>query len=181
LVNASNAACVPYVSLQSAGVQQAYIAYRPSTDLLAIGVNASSDVISIFNSGGVNIGAPTGGNKGAGTINAVAVYDDNVLLTCFGTQHAARGTVDLAQFDAAAPSGKHKLAHKFVDMLKDFDPRDPDQYIARMLLDEALPGMPTAAEWQHGELSAGEMINRLWLAVELLASAFAGAIKQGRI
>lgn len=30
---------------------------------------------------GVVVGAPTGGDKGAGTLNAVAVYDDNTLLT----------------------------------------------------------------------------------------------------
>ena len=30
---------------------------------------------------GVTVGAPTGGDKGAGTINATAVYDDNTLLT----------------------------------------------------------------------------------------------------
>lgn len=33
--------------------------------------------------GGLTVGSPTGGSKGAGTINAVAVYDDNVLLTDF--------------------------------------------------------------------------------------------------
>jgi len=33
--------------------------------------------------GGILVGSPTGGDKGAGTINAVAVYDDNVLLTDF--------------------------------------------------------------------------------------------------
>ena len=32
--------------------------------------------------GGLVVGAPTGGNKGTGTINATGVYDDNVLLTC---------------------------------------------------------------------------------------------------
>jgi hypothetical protein len=31
--------------------------------------------------GGVQVGSPTGGYKGAGTLNAQAVYDDNVLLT----------------------------------------------------------------------------------------------------
>jgi hypothetical protein len=36
---------------------------------------------SISITGGVTIGSPTGGNKGAGTLNATAVYDDNVLLT----------------------------------------------------------------------------------------------------
>jgi hypothetical protein len=130
-----------------------------------------------FIGGGVVVGAPSAGdNKGVGTINATAVYDDNVLLTCFGAQYAARGTVDLAQWDAVAPSGEHKLAHTFVDMLKDFDPRNPRQYVERMLRDEALPGMPTTKDWKHNALSVGEMHNRLWLAVELLAAAFAGAM-----
>ena len=30
---------------------------------------------------GVQVGSPTGGDKGAGTLNANAVYDDNTLLT----------------------------------------------------------------------------------------------------
>lgn len=30
---------------------------------------------------GIIVGSPTGGDKGAGTLNATAVYDDNVLLT----------------------------------------------------------------------------------------------------
>jgi hypothetical protein len=127
---------------------------------------------------GITVGAPTGGDKGLGTLNAVSVYDDNVLLTCFGAQYAARGTVDLAQWDAVSPTGKHDLAHKFVDMLKDFDPRNPQQYIEKLLRDEALPGMPTFGEWKHGEQSLGAMQNRLWLAVELLATAFAGAVQR---
>jgi Collagen triple helix repeat (20 copies) len=134
--------------------------------------------LAAFIGGGIVSGAPTGGNKGAGTVNAVSVYDDNVLLTCFGAQYAARGSVDLAQWDAVAPNGKHKLAHRFVDMLKDFDPRNPQQYVERMLRDEALPGMPTTKDWKHNALSVGEMHNRLWLAVELLATAFAGAMQR---
>jgi len=35
----------------------------------------------IYSNGGFVVGSPTGGNKGAGTINASAVYDDNALLT----------------------------------------------------------------------------------------------------
>jgi hypothetical protein len=35
----------------------------------------------INRSGGMTWGSPTGGDKGAGTINATALYDDNVLLT----------------------------------------------------------------------------------------------------
>lgn len=45
------------------------------------GTKDSSFVINA--SGGVVVGIPTGGDKGAGTINAVSVFDDNVLLTDF--------------------------------------------------------------------------------------------------
>ena len=45
---------------------------------------------SIYSAGGlvqvdgsIVVGSPTGGDKGAGTINATAVYDDNTLLTDF--------------------------------------------------------------------------------------------------
>lgn len=130
---------------------------------------------ALFVGGGVVSGAPTGGNKGAGTVNGTAVYDDNVLLTCIGVEYFRDGKVSLTQWDALAPNGRHEVAHKFAEMLKTFDPRDPEQYISKMVLDGALPGMPSVADWQHNALSVGEMYNRLWLAVELLASAFAGS------
>jgi hypothetical protein len=37
--------------------------------------------MTLYHDGGLVVGSPTGGNKGAGTINATAVYDDDVLLT----------------------------------------------------------------------------------------------------
>lgn len=37
--------------------------------------------MTIDHDGSVVVGSPTGGSKGPGTINALAVYDDNVLLT----------------------------------------------------------------------------------------------------
>lgn len=37
--------------------------------------------MTLHNDGGLVVGSPTGGSKGAGTINAQAVYDDNVLLS----------------------------------------------------------------------------------------------------
>jgi hypothetical protein len=145
------------------------------TNFLCRDFSGTNNFFRVAGNGGVVVASPTGGNKGVGSLNAVNVYDDSVLLTCFGAQYAARGSVDLAQWDAVSPTGEHKLAHRFVEMLRNFDPRDPDQYIERMLRDEALPGMPTVKEWQHNELSLGELHNRLWLAVELLASAFVGA------
>jgi hypothetical protein len=124
-------------------------------------------------------GNPTsGGNGGPGSINAQAVYDDGVVLTCFGVEYLKYGKVDVAEWDKLSPNGEHEPARKFAAMVKEFDPRDPRAYIKRMLADEALPGMPTKDEWRHNTLSLGEMHNRLWLAVELLATAFAGALDQ---
>jgi hypothetical protein len=128
--------------------------------------------------GGLIVGNPiVYVSKGPATVNADGIYDSGVLLTCFGVQYAAQGSVDLAQWDAVSPTGEHKLAHAFAEMIKTFDPRDPKQYIAKMLKDGALPGMPSAKDWVHNDLSLGEMVNRLWLATELLASAFATAYK----
>lgn len=50
-----------------------------------------------------------------------------------------------------------------------FDPRDPEQYFSKMQADEALPGMPTQADWEQNGLSMGEMFSRKWLAMEMLA------------
>lgn len=54
---------------------------------------------------GMQAGSPTGGDKGVGTINAVAVYDDNVLLTCPALQeeYLKKGKVDLEKWDALVP------------------------------------------------------------------------------
>jgi hypothetical protein len=47
---------------------------------------------------GFVVGAPTGAEKGAGTINAVAVYDDSVLL-CAPVEFMKSGTVNTATWD----------------------------------------------------------------------------------
>jgi hypothetical protein len=45
------------------------------------GSTARTEKMSLY--AGLTVGSPTGGDKGVGTINAVAVYDDNTLLTDF--------------------------------------------------------------------------------------------------
>lgn len=54
--------------------------------------------------GSLVVGSPTGGDKGAGTINAVAVYDDNVLLTDYVFDQWVDGAIDTAAYDAAVPA-----------------------------------------------------------------------------
>lgn len=113
----------------------------------------------------------TGGDKGNNTINFGAVYDDSTLLTCFGVEHLKYGQIDLTKWDGYAPGGRHDLAHAFVEIIKDFDPRDHRSYIAKMFRDEALPGLPSQADWAHNAISMGEMTDRLWLSQELQAGS----------
>lgn len=65
-------------------------------------VNGSlSDQLII--SSGVVVGNPTGGARGAGSLNAQAVFDDNVLLTCMPVRFAQEGKIDLAYWDSLVP------------------------------------------------------------------------------
>lgn len=57
--------------------------------------------------GGVLLAAATGGLKGAGTMNATAVYDDNSLVSCFVFEAAIDGKVTLDRWDAMAPDRTH--------------------------------------------------------------------------
>lgn len=134
---------------------------------------------------GVTIGSPTGGDQGAGTLNATGVYDDGVLLTCPALQpeFLEKAEVDLAKWDAKVPDkfsdegiALEKSPHESALILKQmvdagFDPRSCDQYLDKMIKDRALPGMPTEAEWVHNSLSVGSLTNRKWLAMELMALA----------
>lgn len=172
------------------------------------------------------LGSATGGTKGAGTINAKAVYDDDSILTCPAASAEFIGnlTVDLAKWDAfvpdhvipehkakvpapeskrtaadfdviydkdgngiaatplpiteqvTVPEKRSKREHFAARRLKQmvdagFDPRSADQYFAKLEADEAIPGMPTQAEWEHSKFSLGELQSCAWLAKELQALA----------
>jgi len=59
--------------------------WHPSADSLGFSCN-STNILTLGDEGaqftvGLIMGSPTGGLKGAGTINATAVYDDNTILT----------------------------------------------------------------------------------------------------
>ena len=96
---------------------------------------------------GVQVGNPTGGDKGGGTLNAqVAVYDSGVALTCMPMQKEflAGGGVDLDKWDKLAVAGngrQHEAARHFAKLLEEgVDPRDPMQFISKMSAMQALPG-----------------------------------------
>ncbi len=64
---------------------------------------ARTDFIIENSDGSVIVGNPTGGAKGAGTINAEGFYDDNSLLSCYVFDQALDGAVDAAKWDARVP------------------------------------------------------------------------------
>ena len=128
---------------------------------------------------GVQVGGgASGGDKGIGTLNVqVAIYDGGVLITCLPLQNeflrqghdrpeevgracrqwqAARGS---ASFRRSAQAGRRPARPDAVH-------RGDEERCRRC------PGMPTMEDWEHNELSIGEMFNRLWLAVEMFAVAW---------
>lgn len=73
--------------------------------LSAMVAGTSTTIMRLSN--GVVVGAPTGSFKGAGTLNAVGVYDDNTLLTCYVFDAALDGAIDDAKWDAKVPDRHH--------------------------------------------------------------------------
>ena len=102
-IQESNTSTLPAVEIEQLSTGDAALQFSVVGDCYAIGIDNSdfdlfkisysstaggavlgtNDRLSIFSDGGVTIGAPAGGSKGAGTLNAQAVYDSGVLLTDF--------------------------------------------------------------------------------------------------
>lgn len=107
---------------------------------------------------GVVMPGATGGDKGLGTINAKAVYDDNVLLTDYVFDRFIDGYLnegDLADHMALAFDGQWL---------------DPDTYAQAWLKRRALPNLPSRAQWNEAERpSIGALARKLWETVEIQA------------
>jgi len=128
-------------------------------------------------SNGVIVGAPTGGYKGTGTLNATAVYDDNSILTPYVLEAAISGTIDTKQLDKDIPNKdskgqsknrKHEPARKFKKRM-DRD-LDPFFYAADWKSKGHLSALPSRDEWvDTGNFSTGDLIQRLMETVEVQA------------
>lgn len=130
--------------------------------------------------GAVQVGTPTGGYQGNGTINAKAVYDDGTLLTCYVIEALQDGAVNLPMWDARTPDRKNDKGE--VAEVRTHEPAARFAARAAVLLDPAtyalewktkrhLPSMPSPAEWEAAgqKMSTGDLIQRLWETVELQA------------
>jgi hypothetical protein len=120
-------------------VQPGFIGTLTATNLVLMTNNAT--VMTLFNGGGATIGTPTGGNKGAGTLNATAVYDDGVLLTDWVFEEAyGKG------------SGPRRGSKRLFTL-------DETRTVAET--EHRLPWMPTRDEFDV-ERSVGRMVARIW-------------------
>jgi hypothetical protein len=122
---------------------------------------------------GLFMDGATGGDKGAGTINAVGVYDDNSLLTDYVFDAAVEGSVDVQKWDGKVPNRQppdrpveartHEPARRFSSRLDDLDPKTFGQKWA------AARRLP-AFEHKAGEqLSVGDYAQRLLETCEVQA------------
>jgi hypothetical protein len=98
--------------------------------------------------GSVIVGAPTGGGKGAGTVNAQAVYDDNVLLTDWVFDLHMDGKVHPRNMRFHSNKSHHRL----------FALSETRNFVER---DHRLPWMPKLEEFD-GERHIGGMVSRLY-------------------
>jgi hypothetical protein len=123
-----------------------------------------TDRITIYEDGGVVVGSPTGGSKGAGTVNAVAVYDDNVLLTGYVLDKFYNPNFDISMWDSKGKDGIHNGVREFINMADIC--YDIDRY-SKFLKEEKC--LPSFFAIEHNEVvgSVGEMISRLWQDLEI--------------
>lgn len=127
------------------------VSYDHSTDELGF---AAGDVVRMTLTLGLVVGAPTGGDKGAGTVNAVGVYDDGSLLTDYVFEYY----IDGEAIDT------HAKALAFDQSMLDLD-----TFVDYWKREKSLPNMPTRAEFTEAKMSLGDLTQRLWEVVELQA------------
>lgn len=102
----------------------------------------------VGSTGGLVWGSPTGGDKGAGAINAEAVYDDNSLLTDY-------------VFEAYYTGKPFEAKHANYTMMS------LEQEIEHTQEKYHLSTMVGRKEWEaEGPKSTGQLINQLWETVE---------------
>lgn len=152
---------------------------------------SGTERMRLHSNGGLTIGSPSGGSKGAGTLNAQAVYDDNILLSCYVFEQALDGAIDERKWDEKVPDRRiverdhetdkimrdetirrqHDPMRKFKDRIgTTHDPLTLDGYAAHWKEKRHLSSMPneTAFDPEKG-MAAGEWIQRLVETVEIHA------------
>lgn len=110
--------------------------------------NFGSGIFNLKLDGGIEVGSPTGSNKGAGTINAEGVFDDNVLLTDYVFEKYYKGLTKDKKFKD----------YTIKSLKKEID------YTKKNLHLSTISGRE---EWEkNGKFSVGHIINQFWQTLE---------------
>jgi len=126
---------------------------------------------------GLVIGAPTGGDKGVGTLNAVAVWDNGVDI-CFPFEAANTGDIDIASWDALAPNtfdedgNEIEVLAEQARLFKTNMARnlDVDLFSDYWKTKGHLPAFPSKLDYQNGvRISLGDRSRFLQETVEIQA------------
>jgi hypothetical protein len=155
---------------------------------------ASVLAMTLHNTGGVVLSTATGGDKGLGTLNAIGVYDDNTLLTCYPFEVVRKGRIKVEEWDARVPNrlrfkrvpgaggemtdvpdGEELRLHdplrKFMARLDtEYDPIRLDSYIKHWEDKGHLTSMPNEAKFDPEKgMPVGAWMQRVVETVELQA------------
>jgi hypothetical protein len=162
MIQYGSAATSTTLGVSNAGLSA--LVFQNSTSAV-IGTNGSCNLqfatvssVRMYLGSGLVIGTPTGGDKGAGSLNASTVYDDNVLLTDYVFDHWQDGRL-------APEDEDNERALAFNPALLDID-----TFTASCRERRALPAMLRRSEWSdETRFSLGELAQRLWEVAEIQA------------
>ncbi len=97
--------------------------------------------------GGLVWGTPTGGSQGAGTINAVSVYDDSAILSDYIFEIKYDGKAVDSNWD----NYEIKSLQEEIDFVKE---------------NKHLSTIVGRKDWEGGSTSLGELVSQLWATIE---------------
>ena len=137
------------LTINSSGTLMIATTTLPDSALFHIAT--TTNIFTIHTTGGIVVGNPTTGDKGAGTINAQGVYDDDVLLTDY---------IFDKYFDGAVLPEDQDLHGSFTLLSLG----EMSQYIKD---NRHLPTITGRADWkQKGSISLGQLTTEIWQSVE---------------
>jgi hypothetical protein len=126
--------------------------------------------VGIASDGSVTIGAPTGGGKGAGTINAVAVYDDNVLLTGYVFDKYFNQNFDISKWNKNDTNNSlNPIRQPATEFIKHSDVCFNRKLYWNYIREKRV--LPTMADVEDSSRipSIGSLAQRLWETAEIQA------------
>lgn len=196
---------IQFFFTDSASATKAGVGINAISSNVTVGAEETRASLSTYVAGAfagrVNIGAgiwtpaATGGDQGVDTINAAAVYDDGVLLTCYVLEAWLTGGIDVDFWDgvvldrqipavvverepgnfvevepARVEERRHERARGFANVAA--DRLDIDKFAEFLRTNKRLPAFPGPEQWNtvfSGKMATGDLLQRIWETCEVLA------------